>query len=412
VAWLILLFGGALTAALPAAASDWMRFRGPNGTGISGDREIPVQWSSDAMRWKVELPGLGNSSPVIAGDHLFVQCSTDDGKQRLLLDLDTRDGHTRWTRTAPGDRAKMHQRNTLASSTPATDGQIVCTLFWDGHSVALHTYDLAGTELWHSNLGPFVSQHGAGTSPVIHERKVFVAYDQDGASMLYAFDAPTGKRLWQAPRRPFRACYSTPFILDRPGGPELIVASTAGVTGYDPTTGAVHWDWEWKFSGMALRTVASPVYTDGLVIAPSGDGSGARHLTAVHVGDKSTPPRLAWAKEKSLMPYVPGMLAWNGHLYYVNDQGGAGCLVAATGESVWEQRLTGGTSASPVLIDGKVYTVDEKGVVTVFAASPTFQQLAKNDLGESVLATPAVADNRLYIRGRNHLFCIGKPATK
>src|SRR5262249_19140901 len=155
-----------------------------------------------------------------------------------------------------------------------------------------------------------------------------------------------------------------------------------------------------KFNGMALRTVASPVYTDGLVIAPSGDGSGARHLAAVHVGDKSTPPRLAWAKEKSLMPYVPGMLAWNGHLYYVNDQGGAGCLVAASGEGVWEQRVGGGPWASRVLIGGRVYRVDEKGGVPVFGASPTFQQLAKNTLGESVFATRGVADNRLYIRGQ------------
>src|SRR5262249_17631134 len=145
-------------------------------------------------------------------------------------------------RTAPGGRSKIHPRNSLASSTPAADNQTVCTLFWDGKDVVLQTYDLAGNEKWKKDLGPFTSQHGAGTSPILYDRKVFVAYDQDGASTVFALDAPTGKQLWQAPRKAFRTCYSTPFLLDRPGGPELIVVSTAGVTAYEPATGKVNWD--------------------------------------------------------------------------------------------------------------------------------------------------------------------------
>jgi len=266
---------------------------------------------------------------------------------------------------------------------------------------------MKGKELWKRGLGGFISQHGAGQSPIVFEDKVIIANDQDKSAVLIALDAKTGKPAWKAERKHFRACYSTPFVLERDGeAPELIVASTAGISGYDPRSGKEHWAWTWKFDGMALRTVASPICSQGLVLANSGDGSGLRHMVAVKPGHGDAKPALAW-ENKSDFPYVPCLLAKGDHVYYVTDKGIAGCHVLKSGKRVWTERLARGFTASPLLIDGKVYAVSGAGDVYVFAASPTFKRLAKNSLGEPISASPAVADNRLFIRGKEHLFCIG-----
>jgi outer membrane protein assembly factor BamB len=264
--------------------------------------------------------------------------------------------------------------------------------------------------LWKRDLGPYTSQHGAGHSPVVYDGRVFFPYDMDGAATLLALDGKTGKNLWQVPRTPYRACYSSPFMLDRNGKPELIVASTAGVSGYNPQTGGENWSFTWTFAGMPLRTVASPIAGLGMIFATSGDGGGARHaigLKASGKGDVSK-TNLVWENKRTL-PYVPAMLVWGDHLYFVNDRGLAGCFVARTGEEVWTERLGDSFSASPILINGNIYAPNELGQVYVFPASTTFKLLAKNNLGEGVRASPAVADNKLYIRGKQHLFCIGKP---
>jgi outer membrane protein assembly factor BamB len=412
------LLGSFLVSASVSSAADWPRFRGPNGAGIAEDKNIPVQWNEkEGMLWKVPLPGLGNSSPIIWGKQLFVQSSSEDGKERYLLCLDVGDGKILWKRMVPGSTAHTHRKNTLASSTPAADGERVYALFWDGSEIVLHAFDFAGNPVWNYPLGKFTSQHGVGSSPVVYNGKVFLNNDQDGSSDLIALDARTGKLTWKSPRPAFRTCYSSPFLLEqREKGekPQLIVASTAGITSYDPETGAEVWKYVWTFSGkMALRTVGSPVHANGIIFATSGDGSGARHMIAVKVGEKGDVSRtnLLWENEK-IYPYVPTMLTLGDHLYYVNDFGIAGCCVAATGETVWNQRLGGNVSASPVLIDGKIYTVTEEGDVHVFLAATELKVLAKNSLGEPVSASPAVANNRLFIRGRNHLFCIGKPAAE
>ena len=405
---LVLVMGVATLLAGPAAAGNWPRFRGPNGTGVSDDKDVPVGWSGKNVLWKTALPGAGNSSPVVWGRRVFVQSATPDGKQRLLVCLGAADGKILWSRSAPGARARTHPRNTLASSTPATDGKRVYALFWDGKDLALSAYDFRGEPVWTHDLGGFTSQHGAGASPILCDGKVILANDQDGSSELVALDAATGRPAWRAPRKAFRACYSTPFVLDGPDrARQLVVASTAGVTSYNPRTGAENWAWTWKFTGMALRTVASPVYGPGMIFANSGDGSGARNMVAVKVGDRGE-VTMAWQNKRSL-PYVPTMLVHGEHLYWVNDHGVAGCQVAATGKTVWTARLGEPVTASPVLIDGKIYAVSEAGTVSVFAAAPVFQRLARNAVGEAVVASPAVAGNRLFIRGRRHLICIGNP---
>ena len=401
-----------LLAATSARADPWPRFRGPNGDGVSLDKGVPVAWSEkDGILWKTAVPGLGNSSPVVWGDRIFVQSASPDGKERWILCYSTSSGDTLWKQVVPGVRARIHSKNSLASSTPATDGERVYAVIWDCKEVGVYAYDVRGTPLWRRSLGEFVSQHGAGVSPIVYDGKIIVANDQDGSSTLIALDAQSGRIVWQSPREPFRACYSTPFVLATMGqSPRVIVASTAGVTSYDPADGKADWNWKWVFSGMPLRTVSSPVFQEGLVFVNSGDGNGDRHTVAVRLGKENerAGQRLVWEKQRGF-PYVPSMLVSGEHLFYVNDDGIAGCYVARTGESVWTERLGGKVTASPVLIDGKVYAANESGTVFVFPATTSFRLLAKNQIGEAVIATPAVSDGRLYIRGKEHLFCIGRP---
>jgi outer membrane protein assembly factor BamB len=408
---LVLILGCAATFAVPATAGNWPRFRGPNGTGVADDPNVPVQWTDQNILWKTALPGIGKSSPIVWDDRLFIESAPADGKQRLLLCVDVPTGKIRWTRSVPGSLVRTHKFNTLASPTPATDGKRVYALFWDGKDIALHAFDLDGNPVWRTGLGAFTSQHGAGHSPILCDGKVILANDQDGSAAVVALDAETGKVAWQVKRQAFRTCYSTPFLLDNAAdGPELIVASTAGITGYDPKTGTENWHWHWAFTGMALRTVASPIAGAGLLFANSGDGSGLRHTVAIRAGSKGedTKNNLAW-EQKHDVPYVPCFLTRGDYLYSVTDEGIAWCRAARTGAKVWNERLGGDVSASPLLIDGKVYAFGEDGDVYVFAAEPTYQLLAKNSIGESIAATPAVADGRLFVRGKDHLFCIGKP---
>jgi outer membrane protein assembly factor BamB len=400
-------------AAAPALAGSWPRFRGPNGTGVAPDKDIPISWNEQAgILWKIALPGTGNSSPIVWGDRLFVQSASADGRERSLVCIAVGDGKVLWSRSVPGRKAPVNPRNTLASSTAATDGERVYASFWDGKEIRMKAFDFAGKEVWSRDLGPFTSQHGAGASPVVYRDKVLLANDQDGTSTLVALNSKTGAVAWQSERPAYRACYSAPFLREAAGAsPELVLVSTMEVTGYNLETGAKNWTWHWKFSSqMPLRTTGSPVYSDGTLFAISGDGGGDRHMVAVHLGGpgKAAQPRLLWENKKDF-PYVPSLLCLGPHVYFVNDKGVAGCYVAKTGERVWYERLPGATFvSSPVLIDGKVYAASDQGDVFVLAAGPAYHLLARNALGEGVVATPAVADGRLFIRGQQHLFCIGK----
>jgi outer membrane protein assembly factor BamB len=404
----LLLVGGLLAA---TAGADWPRFRGPAGAGTAADKDVPVHWAAENILWKTPIPGRGNASPIVSQGRVFLQSSADDGSERELLCLDAITGKMLWTRSAPGKRAPTHKLNSLASCTPAADGEQVYALFWDGAEIALCAYDFKGALNWKRDLGQFKGNHGPGHSPVVHDGLVLLANDQDGSAALVALDAKSGKTTWEKPRKAFRSSYSTPFLVTDKGTSELIVASTGGVTSYEPRTGAQNWHYDWNFTGKVLRTVGSPVVAGDMIIAISGDGSGDRRIAAVRRGGKGdvSATHRAWDSERREFPYVPCPLVHDGRLYTVNDQGFAACYDPKTGERVWSERLLRGALASPVLIDGKVYAIGTDGQVAIFEAGPKFQLLSKNTVGEPVTASPAVADNRLYIRGESHLFCIGKP---
>jgi outer membrane protein assembly factor BamB len=404
----------------------WERFRGPGGSGSSDDKRIPLTFSANEnIIWKVELPGAGNSSPIVWDRHLFIHSASKDGKQRSLLCLDTADGKIRWQKSIPGQSAKIRPDSSLASSTPTTDGKAVYVSFWNGKDILVSAYDFQGELLWSKNLGPFNSQHGAGASPILYKDTLILANDMDKddfttkvpnarPSMLIAFDKRTGNRLWETPRVAERACYSAPFLLHRPGqqDPELVVTSTTAVTGYNVETGAKLWEargWQEHAVKVPMRTVASAALAGDILCVCSGGDAGRFAVGLALPGSGSTDaPKRIWENRKDF-PYVPSPVVRGEHIYFVNDAGYAGCYHAETGKQVWFERLAeGGFHSSPLLIDGKVYAMSAAGDVYVFAAAPNFRLLAHNQLGEVVRATPAVADGRLYIRGARHLYCIGR----
>ncbi|MGQ0634092.1 MAG: outer membrane protein assembly factor BamB family protein [Planctomycetaceae bacterium] len=411
-----LLIAVVLSSAVgPLSADEWTRFRGPNGTGIADDPTIPVQLAEPQnVAWKVELPGNGNSSPIVSQGRVFLQTASADGRARLMLCLDLRTGRALWSQPAAGKTAKTHQKNTLASCTAATDGNQVYMPFWDGSDLSITAFDFDGHRVWTRKLGPIATDHGPGHSPIVCDGKVILANDQDNVSELVALDCATGAPVWTTSRPLFRSCYSTPILLERPGGAaDVMVVSTAGVAGYDPQTGAELWKWDWTGNATEqLRTVASPIVSDGVVFFTSGNGPGNRHAVAIRLGEKRelSQAELVWSARRTF-PYVPCLLARGDHLYFVNDEGMAGCASAKTGDIVWQTRIDGGkVTASPLLIAGNVYAFSESGTATVFSAETKFNLLATAELQEGVMATPAVADGRLIVRGARHLYCYAPPA--
>jgi outer membrane protein assembly factor BamB len=406
---LLLLSSLALTFTLAlASGADWSRFRGPNGSGVA-EGTLPTIDPKKPL-WKVEIPGHGAGSPIVIGSKVFVQTASKDGKTRTLLCLNAADGTTVWTKDLSGTSATIHVKNSFASSTPASDGKAVYCAWWDGSGVALHAYDMAGTEKWSASLGGYVSQHGPGMSPVLHDGLVFVSVDDDERAELVAFDTKTGQKKWQQPRKAYRASYSSPFILKRENRPaELILGTTTAITSYEPATGKINWNYEipWPVGKMPLRVIGHPVYAGGLMVMACGDGGGSRYMVAINP-DMKTPAKV-WELAKET-PYVPCMLVKGDLLFWVTDKPGLGCCAEAkTGKVLWSERLFGKeVTSSPVMVGDEILAIGEDGEMVVFKASREFETVAKVSLKEAVFASPAVADGKVFIRGTSHLFCFGK----
>jgi outer membrane protein assembly factor BamB len=396
-----------------AFATDWPRFRGPNGTGVV-EGSAPVQFDlKKDVAWKVKLPGVGHGSPIVIGDEVYLQTASPDGAKRSLVCLSAKTGDTVWTYTVGGQPAATHKKNNLASGTPCGDGERVYAAFWDGSGISVHAVDRAGKKVWMANLGSYKSQHGAGHSPIVAGGLVVFNFDQDGAAELVAFDAKSGDRKWAVKRKPHRACYSTPFLIEETGKPtQLLVATTTTIDSYDLASGKVNWTHtvEWANPNKKLRAIAQPVLASGQIVMTTGDGDGSRYMLAVKTEDGKT--QRTWELKKAI-PYVPGLLVRDGHVYWVADDGVAGCADAKTGELKWSERvLQIGVSSSPVLIGETILAISEDGKVVAFPASPKKpEELKKSDLGEPVFATPAVSKGKLFLRGSDHLFCVRGPGS-
>jgi outer membrane protein assembly factor BamB len=393
-----------------AAGQEWTRFRGPNGTGISTSKGIPVTWTEQDFRWRVSVVGTSHSQPVTWGDKLFLTTAIDAGNERALLCLQKEDGKELWAKKYALPTHRPANRNaSFANGSPVVDAQRVIACFVSRDHFWVRAFDHAGKDLWSRDLGPFESQHGHGASPIIYDNTVIVTNDQDGESFVIALDLKTGEPLWKSPRKPSPeyTAYGTPCILTESGAaPELILSSQShGISSLNPKTGAANWE----APVYKIRVVASPVIAGNLVIGSCGQGGGAgNYLSAVKIGGSGNVSKthVAYTLRKAT-PYVPTPLYLDGRLYLISDAGIATALDAATGKEIWSERLRAEFFGSPVIVDGKIYCATTKGEMIVLATGDTFQQLGRNPIGEGTHSTPCVDGGRLYVKTFTHLVCVG-----
>jgi outer membrane protein assembly factor BamB len=391
-----------------AFADNWPRFRGADGSGVAPEQGIPTSWKASDFAWVVDIPGEGHGAPAIWGQHLFLTTATEDGQVRSLLCLNAETGQQLWSRSFGFNTHKKHKKNSYASTTPATDGERVYVTFADQERYSLAAYDFAGELVWRNWLGPFTSQHGLGASPIIFEDLVIAANDQDGPSSITAFDRRNGKLVWSTLRDAREASYATPLIIEPRGSkPQLIGLSGAtGITSLDPWTGLLNW----RTEPLPKRTVASPAYAAGMILATCGQGGKGDLLIGVdplNVGADGIAP-IKFQRERTL-PYVPTIIGYGDHLYLWNDNGVVMCVDPKTDETVWQERVGGNYSGSPLCIGGKLYCLEESGQVAVVDASPTFKSYGLSELGDPSHSTPSVANGRLYLRSFHKLACLAAP---
>jgi outer membrane protein assembly factor BamB len=388
-------------------AEEWSRFRGPDGTGISDATTVPVQWAEKDYNWKIKLPGVGYSSPVLWGERIFLTCSDAKTALRMILCLNITDGSTVWQRDYPSQVYRHHRDNSFASSTPAVDAEGIYLTWTTPEVITLLALHHNGKEKWRRNLGPFQSMHGSGTSPIVLDDLVVLANDQKGKAFLIAVDHKTGHTRWQIERRSGLTPASTPCIYRPAGGlPELIFTSTAhGITSVDPASGRINWEIDDVFLD---RCVGSPVCTQDLIIASYGFGSRGTRLVAVRPGskDKKSMPKVVYDIKKSV-PLVPTSLVKDNLLFLWADDGTVTCVDVTTGKQNWRKRVRDRFYGSPVWIHNRLYCISKKGEVVILDASKTFELLARIPLGEPSYATPAVGNGVMYLRTHSHLISLG-----
>jgi outer membrane protein assembly factor BamB len=411
-----------LTTAL-CPAEEWPGWRGPRGDGTSLETGAPLKWGpKENVRWKVAIPGIGHSSPIVWGDRVFVTTCIEEEKgarkaertgKRVLICLDRRNGATLWQRTVlTAKLERKHGLNSFASGTPATDGKHVWLSFLDYPNMRVYCYDVAGNKVWEKSPGKLLSVHGFCTSPVLHKELVILNGDQDAKAYIVALDKKTGAERWRADRPNRTRSYCTPILLPcpkRPGVTQLILSGSKCVTGYNADTGELLW----LHKGPTEQYVASLVHLDGALFLTTGFPE--RHLMAFDAegeGDITESKHVRWhiphnVNRERGASYVPSPIGHKGHFFVVSDAGYLSCLEAKTGKRVWMRPLGRRHSASPVLVEGHLIVPDDDGNTWVVKAGPKFEVVHKNVLGESIYASPAVSRGQLFLRGKKHLYCIG-----
>jgi len=393
-----------------AGAQDWSRFRGPNGSGVSESKAIPVTWTEKDFRWRVPIPGESHCQPVFSGDKLFLTSAIEQGKERMLLCLNKNDGKELWSKKVAMATNSKHKLNSFASSSPAADKDRVYAAFVCAEQFLVKAWDHSGKELWSADLGTWKGGHGHGSSPVVFEDRLILTNDQDGESFITALDAKTGKVVWKTARHggDQMTAYGTPCILERKGAPTEVLTSsqTHGISSLDLKTGAALWE----AKVFDKRAVSSPVLAGDLVIGTCGQGGAGSCLAAVRIGGKGdvTASNVAYTIRQTV-PYVPTPVATADRLFWITDGGVANCAEVATGKIVWSERVAEKATyySSPVIIDGKLYVVSQKGEMAVLAASDSFKVLSRNPMGEGTHSTPCVDGDRLYLKTFTHLVCLG-----
>jgi outer membrane protein assembly factor BamB len=415
-------------AADPTAEKFWPQWRGPYATGVSKTADPPVEWSETKnIRWKVEIPGRGSSSPVIWEDRVFVLSAIPAGTsgaashkpmggvqprsvhQFVVLALDRGTGRVVWQQTAreATPHEGSHQDNgTWASSSAITDGQRVYAFF---ESEGLYAYDMNGKLLWNNDLGDkkMRNEFGEGSTPVLYGNRIVVVWDHQGPSFVVALDASTGQEVWRTERKEIDS-WATPLVVEHDGRPQVVTSGMNRLRSYDLETGKVVWESE----GVTMNPIPSPVAGDGMVFVTSGfrgNSLKAIRLADAH-GDITGTSAIVWSLDHDT-PYVPSPLLYDGILYLLKTNSGIlSTYDAKTGKPHYQlQRLDNvpNVFASPVGARGRVYIPGREGTTIVIKSGPAYEVLAKNALDDGFDASPALVDEELYLRGYKYLYSIG-----
>jgi len=387
-----------------SVAENWPRFRGENGSGLSSQSGIPTTWTDSDYAWKVELPTVGHSAPIVWDKSLFVTSATEGGGERFLYCFDADTGEQRWQVSLKLGESKKHLKNSWASSTPTTDGKRVYVLFADSEKLIAGAWDFDGQRVWTKDLGAYESEHGLGASPVVQNGLLIIPNDQLGPSSLIALNSEDGDVVWQSERPAGKTGYSSPVIAKGAGSDLQIICITeaSGISSHDLHTGKLNWQTE----KLPMRTVASPVVADGLVFAICGEGGNGKYFAAVRTDLESEPGSRVVFERKTMLPYVPCLIAKDGLLFLWGDKGILVCLELASGKEIWSERIDGAFSGSPICIEDRLYCITETGEVVVLNAGREFKELGRTPLGDDSHSTPAVANGHLYLRTFRHLFAI------
>lgn len=386
-----------LTAAV-ASAADWTGFRGPNGAAVSDDKNLPAKFSpTENVRWKVDLPGRGLSNPVITNGKVYVTACSGFKQRRLhVLCFEEATGKKLWERqfTATGN-TNCHPTSNMAAPSPTTDGKAVYCLWASADLAAL---ELDGTLRWYRSLvGDYpdiTNQVGMASSPVVHDGVLLLPMENAGESFAAGLDVKSGKNLWKVPRQ--RGInWITPIVIEHEGKPAAVFYNGKEISAYEPATGKL----VWTFTDRGGSDILSPTRGEGLLFIPGGE------LIALKANKDGPTPEVAWKTNKLGGAAGASPVYLDGKLYGMTSVG-LRCLDAKDGKELWLQRVTGKCWASPVLADGKAYVTTETGKVSVIKLGNEPELLAENDMGQAILATPAIANGAIYLRSDKTLFCI------
>jgi outer membrane protein assembly factor BamB len=391
------------------AARYWTRWRGPSGQGHAVGTAYVDTWSNtEHVKWRTPVSGLGHSSPIVWKDHIFVTTATDGGAKMAMLAFRRSDGKPLWTTPVPSSGVEHIQpKNSHASATPTTDGQLVYASFGT-HGLA--AFDFAGKIVWHVKLGDLSNYHGSAGSPVLYKDRLFLYQDHDGTatlgSFVAAFDARTGKTLW-IKRRNETVGWGTPIVIHAGDHDELIVSSQRRVYAYSPDTG----EELWTVRGNTFEVIPTPVVGHGLVFCSSGRAGPTFPIRPGGKGDVTT-THVAWSSPRG-SPFVPSGLVHGDLLYLVNDmQSVLTVYEAKTGALVYQDRLgeptREGFSSSPIAVGDKIFFTNDDGRTFVVAAGREFKLLRTNQIDGRVLASPALVDGAWYWRTDRELIAIGQ----
>ena len=388
------------------AEPDWPRFRGPDGTGHTTEKGLLVTWDAKAVVWKTAIKGRGQSSPMIWGERIFLTSAVDNGKQRLVIDVDRQTGkvlweHVDWT----GTPEPSHEMNGWASASCVTDGERVYASFG---KAGLHCYTVDGKHVWSRQLGEFLSKTKRGTaaSPVLAGDLVILNGDSESDPFLFGIDKLTGKTVWKTDR-PAREGYSTPILVPAGGKQELVLNGDPFIAGYDPASGKQLW----SCKSFAPRGEPAPAFANGVLYVINGQPGDIYAVRPGGSGDV-TSTHMVWHSQRKSGRDQPSPIVVGDYLLVSNMEGILNCYDVKTGKDLWKDRIsTGRITASPVAAEGRAYFQSENGQVLVIQPGPELKILARNTVESSAeeifRATPTPCRGQIFLRSDRVLYCVG-----